>query len=123
MNARTDKENEMDLMAVSRERGVTVIAPTVRRLDAAVAPGFKQAVVRVIEGGDKRLVLDLAGVEFLDSSGLGAMVSILKALGTQGAVAVCNVKGAVLSLFQLTRMDKVFTILPGRAEAVARLAG
>jgi anti-sigma B factor antagonist len=113
----------MELIAVSRDRGVAVVAPTVRRLDASVAPAFKQAVVAVIEQGESRLVLDLEQVEFLDSSGLGAMVSILKALGAKGSVAVCNAKGAVLSLFKLTRMDKVFTILPGREEAVARLAG
>lgn len=113
----------MDMLAVSHERGVAVVAPTIRRLDASVAPAFKQAVVRVIEGGETRLVLDLAQVEFLDSSGLGAMVSILKALGNRGSVAVCNARGAVLSLFQLTRMDKVFAIVGTCDEAIARLAG
>ena len=113
----------MDMLQVSKERGVAVVAPTMRRLDASVAPAFKQQVVQVIETGERRMVLDLGAVEFVDSSGLGAMVSILKALGSQGAVAVCNVRGAVLSLFKLTRMDKVFTITESREDAVARLAG
>jgi anti-sigma B factor antagonist len=113
----------MDLLTVSRERGIAVVAPAVKRLDASVAPAFRQAVLQLVEGGDTRLVLDLAGLEFLDSSGLGAMVSILKGLGSRGALAVCGVTGAVQSLFQLTRMDKVFVIVPGRDEAVARLAG
>ena len=113
----------MNMLAVSQERGVTVLAPTARRLDAAVAPAFKQAAVQLIEGGATRVVLDLDNLDFLDSSGLGAMVSILKALGSRGSIAVCNVKGSVLSLFMLTRMDKVFTICANRAEAVARLAG
>lgn len=113
----------MDMLAVEREGGVTVVAPTVKRLDASVAPAFKQAVVALVEGGDTRLVLDLAGVDFLDSSGLGAIVSILKALGQRGSLVVCNARGGVLALFQLTRMDKVFALLPSRAEAVARQAG
>lgn len=113
----------MELLAVSREGGATVVAPTVKRLDASVAPAFRQQVVQLVEAGDTRLVLDLAALEFLDSSGLGAMVSILKALGQRGALAVCNAQGGVLGLFQLTRMDKVFPILPGRAEAVAKVAG
>jgi anti-sigma B factor antagonist len=113
----------MDLLAVSRERGIAVVAPAVKRLDAAVAPAFRQAVLQLVEAGDTRLVLDLAGLEFLDSSGLGAMVAILKALGSRGALVVCGVHGAVQSLFQLTRMDKVFVIVPGREEAVTRLAG
>jgi hypothetical protein len=44
------------------------------------------------------------------------MVSILKALGSRGALVVCGVRGPVLSLFQLTRMDKVFTLAAGRDE-------
>lgn len=112
----------MDLVSVSRERGVAVVAPMVKRLDASVAPAFKQAVVQLVEGGDTRIVLDLAGVDFLDSSGLGAMVSILKNVGNRGAVAVCGARGAVQSLFQLTRMDKVFTMHASREDAIARLA-
>lgn len=110
----------MELVAVQRERGVVVVVPTMKRLDASVAPLFKQEVVRLIEAGDLRLVLDLEGVQFLDSSGLGAIVSILKAVGNRGTLAVCNVRGAVLSLFQLTRMDRVFTLHATREDAVAR---
>ena len=111
----------MELMAVQREGGVVVVVPTMKRLDASVAPAFKQEVARLIEAGDLRLVLDLEGVQFLDSSGLGAIVSILKALGNRGTLAVCNVRGAVLSLFQLTRMDRVFTLHATREDAVARM--
>ncbi|RYY85928.1 MAG: anti-sigma factor antagonist, partial [Comamonadaceae bacterium] len=71
----------MDLIDVDRSAAVPVVVPRVRRLDASVAPAFRQAVVQLVEGGDRRLVMDLGGVEFLDSSGLGALVSILKAMG------------------------------------------
>jgi anti-sigma B factor antagonist len=111
----------MELIDVDRTAAVPVVVPRVRRLDASVAPAFKQAVVQLVEGGDRRLVLDLSGVTFLDSSGLGALVSILKALGTQGSLAVCGAQGSVLALFKLTRMDKVFAIHADRAEALARL--
>lgn len=111
----------MELIEVVREGNVPVVVPAVKRLDASVAPAFKQAVVRVVEGGERRILLDLSGVDFLDSSGLGAMVSILKALGTQGTLAVCGAKGPVMSLFKLTRMDKVFSLHADRAEALARL--
>ncbi len=100
-----------------------VMGGLMRRLDASVALSFKQAVVKVVEAGDTRLLLDLQGVEFLDSSGLGAMVSILKAVGSRGTVAVCNATGGVQSLFKLTRMDKVFTLYGSREDALARLAG
>lgn len=111
----------MEPIAVAREGGLTIVTPTVRRLDASVAPAFKQAVVQALEGGDRRLLVDLSGLEFLDSSGLGALVSILKALGAQGSMGVCGAHGSVLSLFKLTRMDKVFALHADRAEAVARM--
>ena len=113
----------MELVSVTEENGVLVVTPTVRRLDASVAPAFKQAVVAVIDGGKQRLVLDLMGVEFIDSSGLGAMVYILKALGGNGAVGLCGAQGAVLALFKLTRMDKVFTRFATRTEASASIGG
>lgn len=112
----------MDLIDVIKEHQVAVLMLNLKRLDASVAPVFKQAVLKVIESGETRLVLDLGGVEFIDSSGLGAMVSILKALGGSGSIAVCNGRVGVLSLFRLTRMDKVFSIFPSREEAVAKVA-
>jgi anti-sigma B factor antagonist len=111
----------MDLIDIRREGAVPVVVPRVKRLDASVAPAFKQQVVQLVEAGERRLVVDLGDVIFLDSSGLGALVSILKALGSQGAMAVCGARGGVLSLFKLTRMDKVFSIESDRQAAIARL--
>lgn len=112
----------MELIHIQRERDVAVIAPVVRRLDASNAPAFKQAVVQAMEAGDSRLLLDLASLEFMDSSGLGALVSILKAVGSRGTVSVCSAANPVLSLFKLTRMDKVFTLYGTREDALARMS-
>ena len=109
----------MELIDVEHEDGVTVITPAMERLDAAVAPAFRQAVVDRVEQGERRLVLDLRRVQFMDSSGLGALVSILKAAGSQGALALCRAGGAVEGLLTLTPMDRVFRIAATRKEAVA----
>ena len=110
-------------LQVTHDQGIAIVEPAARRLDAAVAPAFKQRVVDLVQAGEKRIVVDLSRVDFLDSSGLGALVSVLKALGGQGALAVCGAKGSVMALFKLTRMDKVFAIEDTRANAVRRLAG
>lgn len=112
----------MELIEVSREGDIAVIKPQLKRIDASVALSFKEAVLKVVESGEKAVVLDLELVQFMDSSGLGAIVSVLKALGTRGLLAVCNVKGAVLSLFKLTRMDKVFLIAETPSDAIAKLS-
>ena len=111
----------MELIDIHREGTVPVVVPRVKRLDASVAPAFKAQVVDLVQAGERRLVIDLAPLDFLDSSGLGALVSILKALGSQGTMAVCGARGGVLSLFKLTRMDKVFAIEADRPAAVARV--
>jgi anti-sigma B factor antagonist len=111
----------LELIDIDRTAAVPVVVPRLKRLDASVAPAFRQEVVQLVQSGERRLVVDLTGVDFLDSSGLGALVSILKALGAQGALAVCGARGPVLSLFKLTRMDKVFPIDADRASALARL--
>jgi len=113
----------MAMIDVKSVREVAIITLQVKRLDASVAPAFKQEVLNVISSGEPRIVLDLDGVEFIDSSGLGAMVAILKAIGGFGALTVCNVSGSVLTLFRLTRMDKVFSIVASLDDAVAKIYG
>ena len=111
----------MQLLETSDQNGITILTPAVRRLDASVAPAFKQQAVAHVQGGASARVRDLAGGGFMDSSGLGALVSLLKALGSRGAMAVCNAAPPVAALFRLTRMDKVFAIVGTRAEALERV--
>ncbi|MDB5541000.1 MAG: anti-sigma factor antagonist [Devosia sp.] len=104
-----------------RSGGVLVLAVTETRLTAAVAPQFKQLVLDQIEAGNTRLVLDLSEVGFIDSTGLGAMVGILKRVGSRGDVAVCGLQPAAAQMFRLTRMDKVFRIYDDADAAVGAL--
>lgn len=78
------------------------------RLDAALAPVFRDRMKELIEIGHQSIILNLARVDFIDSSGLGVIVSSLKMLGGQGHFILCGAQGTVASLFKLTRMDKVF---------------
>lgn len=111
------------LVEVAQDGGLTVIRPRVRRLDASVAPAFKREVGALVAAGMRHFVVDLGDVRFLDSSGLGALVSILKSAGFQGQMSLCGVGGSVQNLFRLTRMDKVFVIDADLAAARRRLAG
>lgn len=90
-----------------------------KRLDAVIAVSFREAMLERIEQGQKRIVLDLSNVGFLDSSGLGAVVAVLKHLGQQGCLYLCGVSPAVMAVLRLTRMDRVFKTFPTRAAALA----
>ena len=102
---------------------VLVVAPRRERLDASVAGLLKQQMRRYVDAGHGKLVLDLATVRFMDSSGLTVLISTLKALSRVGGeLAVCEVSQNLASLFQLTRLDKVFRIFAS-AEQASRALG
>ncbi|MDT8344373.1 MAG: STAS domain-containing protein [Thermohalobaculum sp.] len=80
------------------------------RLDAAVAGEFKRQMVELIDTGAAAIVLDFSAVEFIDSSGLGAVVGAFKHLGPRGSLEIASLRPAVGKVFALTRMNRVFTI-------------
>lgn len=93
-----------------------------RRLDAAATPDLKAKVGEWIDKGTGRIVLDLTDVEFVDSTGLGAILSILKRLPGQSLV-LAGCRPPIAELLKLTRLDRVFKLFPTQAEAVAALGG
>lgn len=95
----------------------TLARPQVSRLDAAAAPGLRNATADLANLGKVRVVLDLAGVEFVDSSGLGALIHMHKTFEPQGRLALCNVDPKVAQLFKVTRLERVFAIATTEAEA------
>jgi len=102
--------------------GVTLVKVLDRRLDAAGAADFKDRVGDRIEEGARSLVLDLAAVEFVDSTGLSAILSVLKRLAPEGGLALAGCRPAVIELMKLTRLDRVLRLFPDPASATAALA-
>jgi anti-sigma B factor antagonist len=101
---------------------VLVVLPREKRIDASVSTGFKGRMVDWINQGNRRIVLDLSQVDFIDSSGLGAIVSSLKTLGTEGDLVICGIRETVMGLFKITRMNRVFQIFADESEAIKALA-
>lgn len=106
-----------------QEGNVLVVRVLENRIDIKDAADFKAALAAHIGRGQRRIALELGEVEFIDSSGLGALVSILKLLGEDGDLAISSASPTVLSLFKLTRMDRVFTIVETEKDAVRALSG
>ncbi len=86
---------------------VTVAEP---RIDAAIAIEFKDAMRNETETGPDVVVLDLSHVEFIDSSGLGAIVASMKQLGSKRKLVLAGITPTVEKVFRLTRMDSVFSL-------------
>ncbi len=100
---------------------VCIVKVQDKRLDAKVAIQFKEKMSELINADNWFLVLDLSNVDFIDSSGLGAIVTSLKILGRRGDLVIAGVKSDVMMMFSLTRMDRVFRIFPTATEAVTAL--
>ncbi|MGL4414001.1 MAG: anti-sigma factor antagonist [Roseinatronobacter sp.] len=90
--------------------GALVITVRESRLDAAVAIVFKDIIRDVTVEDGTRVILNLKHVQFLDSSGLGAIVGVMKLLGPSRPLEIAALSPAVRKLFRLTRMDTVFRI-------------
>ncbi len=92
------------------------------RMDAAIAPELKNHISQLLADGVTRIVLDISAVQFMDSSSLGALVSLLKMIGNRGDLIIAGAKGIVADLFKLTRMDRVFRMVPSVDAALEPLA-
>jgi anti-sigma B factor antagonist len=91
-------------------------------IHVSTAPRFRAALEAIIERSDGALVLDMSGVEFIDSTGLSVLLSGLRQLGQRGGrMALVCTNPTVLRLFQITSLDTTFDIFADRAAAIAHV--
>lgn len=98
------------IAAEKKQDGSMVVKLEGARLDAACAEGVKSGLKDLVDQGHRHLIVDFANVQFMDSSGLGALVGVLKMMGPGGQVEITNPSSSVLKVMKLTRMNKVFKI-------------
>ena len=92
-------------------------------VDLYTAPEFKERMVKVIDGGKKRVVVDLSKATFIDSTTLGVLVGGVKRLRPNGgALTIVCVDQNICKIFEITGLDRVFTIHATREEALEEVA-
>jgi anti-sigma B factor antagonist len=97
--------------------GVVVVIPEGKYLDASHAQNFKRNMKDILEN-HTQIVCDMSQLEFVDSAGLGALVSCLRQLkATGGDLKLCHLAKPVRALFELVRMHRIFDIFHTREEA------
>jgi anti-sigma B factor antagonist len=107
-------------MAFSVEKigDVTVVTLTVAQFDAGYADKFKREITPVLNE-TRKLILDLGGVEFVDSRACGAILSCLKRLNEVGGeLKICQVRPFVRTVFELIRLHRICEILATKEDAV-----
>lgn len=108
MNLQTEKKDKVTIISVREER-----------LDAHNSGDLKTELARLFDEGTKEIMVDLKDVRFIDSSGLGALVSGFKnAISHQGNLKLASLQPQVKSMFELTRLHRVFEIFGSTVEAL-----
>lgn len=108
MNVKTELKGTIHVVFVKEER-----------LDAHNSEELKAEMNRLFESGAKEMVIDLKEVRFIDSSGLGTLVSGFKNASTrQGNLKLSALQTQVKSMFELTRLHRVFDIFPTVDDAI-----
>ena len=100
MNLNAKKIGDFNVVTVEDER-----------IDAHNSADLKEYILQMIDRGENRIIVQLEHVRFIDSSGLGALLSGHKnAVAKSGRFALTNIQQQVLSMFELTRLNRVFEI-------------
>jgi anti-sigma B factor antagonist len=101
-------------------QGDTAVVTLEGALDAQTAPTLKNSFAEIIRDGRQDIVLDLTAVDFMDSSGLGAVVGAYKQVRIgKGDLRIAGLQPVVRKVFELTRLDRVFRIFDSTDQAVA----
>ena len=104
-------------LTVDRIGNVTVLQVPVENLDASNTKEFKRQVSPLLEAKGK-LVFDMTKVKFVDSSGLGTLLSCLRQVNAEGGdLKICGLTKQVRVIFELVRMHRIFEIFNTREEA------
>lgn len=99
--------------------GSTVLHVKEKRLDAHNSPELNEQILKLLNSGENKLIIDLDEVYFVDSSGLGVLLSGFKnAASHDGSFVLTGLQTQVRSMFELTRLHRVFTISPTLKEAL-----
>jgi len=93
-------------------------------VDVYTAPQLKQQMLTLLDGGSAQMIVDLTKVEYLDSTALGVLIGGLKRMRERdGNLALICPNQRVRRVFEITGLDKIFSIFNSEAEAQTELVG
>jgi stage II sporulation protein AA (anti-sigma F factor antagonist) len=112
-------------MELQEERvGDTCVVVATGRLDGSASGAFADRVGGLIDGANRKLLVDFAGVDFVSSAGLRAVLAMIKKVrAAGGAFALCGVQAHVREVLDIGGFTSMLSIHGGRADGLAALGG
>lgn len=107
---------------VEKNDTAITITPKMQAIEASMAAEFKEFIHKLISPEYSLYILDMKNLLFIDSTGLGSLISIQKNITEGQRFVLCNISEPVLNIIKLTRLDKYFTIRPSVASAMRMAA-
>lgn len=105
------KGTHVDLGLDVKERNGWAVLSVQGEVDVYTAPQFREQLIQLVDQGQRSILVDLEGVEFLDSTGLGVLVGGLKRVRSHdGDLALVCTQRRILKVLEITGLTKVFTI-------------
>lgn len=96
----------------------TILAP-VGEIDLSCAPALRVQINEVQSNRPRRLIIDLSGVPYMDSSGVATLVEAMQTARRTGSkLVLCCLQAKVRSIFEIARLDTVFTIVNSESEGM-----
>lgn len=110
----------MDLRLDVIERDGWSVLQIGGEIDVATAPRLRERLLGMVNEQRHRIVVDLEGVDFIDSTGLGVLIGARKRVGLQdGDLRLVCTDARIVKVFEITGLDRVFDIRPSVTDAVA----
>ncbi len=110
----------MDLSLATRTVDNNTIIEVGGEIDVYTAPKLREQLVSLVNAGSHHLIVDMEGVEFLDSTGLGVLVGGLKRVRAyDGSLKLVCTQERIVKIFRITGLTKVFPIYTSIEEALA----
>ena len=108
--------------ATVEEKGDVVVIRVKGRLDAASSPQLEKKIHAIIEAGHFKLMLNMAGVDYLSSAGMRLMLSVSKKLKhLEGKVVACSLNDDVVEVIKMAGFQQVLEIYPSEEEGLNHL--
>jgi len=110
----------IDIKVTTREAGDRTVIDVEGEVDVFTAPKLRETIIGCINDGKDRLIVNLSGVDFMDSTGLGVLVGGLKRVKERnGELAIAGAQGTVLRVLNVTGLNAVFPLHDSVDAAVA----
>ncbi|MCX6325285.1 MAG: STAS domain-containing protein [Bacteroidia bacterium] len=99
------------MIKIEKKNTVDIISFSVNNINALVADEIRDSIIKVIDNSNSKVIIDLSGVEYIDSSGFGCFLSVSRASRSNyGVLKFANPEPRVMELFQTLHLHTVFQI-------------